>query len=334
MRLQRVLRGIGRTVVVLAVAAVAVVAGWYLFVDVPGDLTDLLGVVLVLGLVLASLKLGSRIATGAFPDYNVAEVAVEGPITRDGGGGGVPPSPTSPGADDVVEQIERADDDRTVEALLVKLNTPGGAVVPSDDIRQAAADFDGPTVAYTNDVCASGGMWIASGCDELWARDGSIVGSIGVVFSQFRVHDLFEKQGVSYERIVSGEYKDALSSFKPLEEDEREYLQALSDAWYENFVERVAEGTDMAEAEVRETEARVYLGEEAVEFGMVDELGDRDAIEDDLEARLDAPVTVQAFEPSRGIGERLRGGASSLAYAFGAGVAGGLRGEDGGLRMQ
>jgi len=334
MRLQRVLRGIGRTVVVLAVAAVAVVAGWYLFVDVPGDLTDLLGVVLVLGLVLASLKLGGRIATGAFPDYNVAEVSVEGPITRDGGGGGVPPSPTSPGADDVVEQIERADDDRNVEALLVKLNTPGGAVVPSDDIRQAAADFDGPTVAYTNDVCASGGMWIASGCDELWARDGSIVGSIGVVFSQFRVHDLFEEQGVSYERIVSGEYKDALSSFKPLEEDEREYLQALSDAWYENFVERVAEGTDMAEAEVRETEARVYLGEEAVEFGMVDELGDRDAIEDDLEARLDAPVTVQEFEPSRGIGERLRGGASSLAYTFGAGVAGGFRGDDGGLRMQ
>jgi len=334
MRLRSVLGSIGQLVVVLAVAAVAVVAGWYLFVDLPGDLTDLLGVLFVLGLVLASLKLGSRVATAAFPGYNVAEVAVEGPITRDGGGSGFPRSPTTPGADEIVEQIERADEDRHVDALLVKLNTPGGAVVPSDDIRQAAADFDGPTVAYTNDLCASGGMWIASGCDELWARDGSIVGSIGVVFSQVRVHDLFEDHGVSYERIVSGDYKDALSSFKPLEDDEREYLQALSDAWYENFVERVAEGTEMDESTIRETEARVFLGEEAVEFGMVDALGDRSAVEDDLADRLDAPVTVEAFEPSHSLGERLRGGARSLAYAFGAGVAGSLRREDGGLRME
>ncbi len=333
MDLRTIGRALGQLVIVLAVVAVTVVAGWFLFLDVPASLTQLLGVLLVVGMVPAALKLGGRLAGTALPGYNVAEVAVEGPITRDGGGGRLPRSPTAPGADDVVEQIEQADADRAVDALVVKLNTPGGEVVPSDDIRQAVADFDGPTIGYTNDMCASGGMWIASGCDELWARDGSIVGSIGVNFAQVRVHELFDEQGIDYEGITSGEYKDALSAFKPLEDDERDYLQALSDAWYENFVERVAAGTEMDEQQVRDTEARVYLGEDAVEFGMVDALGDRDDVEDALADRLDQSVTVQAFEPTRSFGERLRGGAQGAAYAFGAGVASVVGGEDGGLEM-
>ena len=323
-----------RIALVLLVGAVAAAAGWYLFIDYPASITELLGVVLVLGLVGVGFQVGSRIVGSLLPAYNVAEVPVEGPITRDASGGGVPRSPTTPGADDIVDQIEAADADRAVDALLVKLNTPGGEVVPSDDIRQAAMDFDGPTVAYTQDMCASGGMWIASGCDELWARDGSIVGSIGVIFAQFRVDELMDRVGVSYEGITSGEYKDALSSFKPLEDDEREYIQALSDAWYENFVERVAAGTDMDEGAIRDTEAKVYLGEEAIELGMVDELGDREAIEDRLEAELGESVTVQEFRPSQSLADRLRGGANGVAYAFGAGVAARLGGEGDGLQMR
>jgi len=82
-------------------------------------------------------------------------------------------------------------------------------VVPSDDIRLAAERFDGPTVAYATDVCASGGYWIASGCDELWAREGSIVGSIGVIGSRVNASALAEKVGLSYERFAAGDYKDA-----------------------------------------------------------------------------------------------------------------------------
>jgi protease-4 len=327
------LRAIGRAIGTLAGAALVVALAWVLFVEYPTDLTQLFGAVLVVAVVPVGLRLGASVAGSLLPGYNVAEVAVAGPITRDRGGGGLPRSPTTPSADDVVEQIERADADRNVDALLVKLNTPGGEVVPSDDIRQAAADFDGPTVGYTNDMCASGGMWIASGCDELWAREGSIVGSIGVNFAQLRVHELFDRQGIDYEGITSGEYKDALSAFKPLADDEREYLQALSDAWYDNFVERVADGFEMDEGAVRETEARVYLGEEAVEFGMVDALGDREAVERTLEDRLGTAVTVEEFEPTMSLGERLRGGASAVAYAFGAGVSSVVT-DGGGLRMR
>jgi protease-4 len=323
-----------RLLIVLGVAAVAAVAGWFVFVDYPQSLTDLLGILLAVAVVTGGLRLGSRVVGSLLPDYNVAEVPVEGPITRDTGSSGLPSAPTTPGADDIVDRIEAADADRHVDALLVKLNTPGGEVVPSDDIRRAAAEFDGPTIGYTQDMCASGGMWIASGCDELWARDGSIVGSIGVIFAQIRISELMDRVGVDYEGITSGEYKDALSPFKPMKDDEREYVQALSDAWYENFVERVAEGTDMDEAAIRETEARVYLGEEAVELDMVDELGTREDIEDRLEAELGEPVTVEEFRPQHSLAERLRGGAHGVAYAVGAGIAGRFADGEGGLRMR
>jgi hypothetical protein len=148
---------------------------------------------------VAGRRIVARLTRGRFGDaeeYNVGKVAVSGPITRKSGR----PSPLSgPGgttADDVVEQIEAADEDEDVEALVVELNTPGGEVLPSDDIRRAAADFDGPTVAYATDTCASGGYWIASGCDELWARDASLVGSIGVVGSRPNAAGLADKLGI------------------------------------------------------------------------------------------------------------------------------------------
>jgi protease-4 len=322
--------------VTLVVVAVAAAVGYALFVVVPdGNVAAFFGVLAAVSLAVTGARFGSTLASNAFPDYDVAEVSVDGPITRDGGGGPLPTTPGTAGADEVVEQIERADEDDAVEALLVKLNTPGGAVVPSDDIREAAREFDGPTVGYTNDLCASGGMWIASGCDELWARDASLVGSIGVRFSQTRFAEFADEHGISYERIVSGDYKDSLGApFKHLEDREREYLQGLSDDWYEKFVERVAENTDLDAEAVRDTEARVYLGEDAAEMGLVDALGDRDAVEDALAERLGHDVSVAEFEPQRSLGERLQGGAATVAYAFGSGVAAVVGGDVDGLELR
>jgi protease-4 len=320
---------VGRLAILAVAAVVAVLVGWLLFVATPGDVADLLGVLLTVALVVVVLRAAGGVARRQFPDYNVAEVAVEGPITRDGGPGPLPRGPSGTPADSIVEQIERADEDPAVDALLVKLNTPGGEVVPSDDIRRAAMAFEGPTVAYATDVCASGGYWIASGCDELWARDASVVGSIGVIGSRINVHDLAEDLGVSYERFAAGKYKDAGTSLKELSEDERAYLQGLIDDFYENFVERVAEGRDMDPGAVRETEARVYLGSDAHDLGLVDGLGARDDVEARVAARLDAPVAVEEFEPERGLAGRLRGGAASVAYALGAGIAEAVAPDDG-----
>jgi protease-4 len=311
-----------RAAVVLVAGVAAALLGWELFVVLPGDIADLLGVLLVTALVVAAVRLGRRIADSWVPTYEVAEVAVEGPITRDGGPGGIPGRSVGTPADDVVEQLRAADDDDAVEALVVKLNTPGGQVVPSDDIRRAAAEFDGPTVAYATDTCASGGYWIASGCDELWAHEASIVGSIGVIGSSVNVSELADRLGVSYERFAAGKYKDAGVALKELSEDERDYLQGIVDDYYENFVERVADGRGMDPETIRETEARVYLGREAAELGLVDHLGTRDDVEDDLADRLGVEsVSVREFTPERGFVDRFQSGIERAAYALGAGVA-------------
>jgi len=312
---------LGRVVIGLFVAAVAAVAAWLLFVATPADTAELIGVLLVVATVAAGLRVGSNIAANVFPAYNVAEVAVEGPITRDGGGGFPPSTPGTPGADEIVDLIENADTDDNAEALLLRLNTPGGAVVPSDDIRLAAKRFDGPTVAYATDVCASGGYWIASGCDELWARNGSVVGSIGVRGSRMTAADLLEKAGLEYEQLTAGEFKEAGVPFDDLEPEEREYLQGIIDDYYDQFVETVAEGRGMDETEIRDTEAKVFLGSEAHEMGLVDSIGTRKDVEERLEDLLDEEVSTTELEPRLGVAERLRGGAESVAYAVGAGIA-------------
>jgi protease-4 len=287
--------------------------------------TDLLAAAVVgATATVAGRRLLAKATLGRFggPDeYNTAKVSVSGPIARNRGR----PSPLSGGggvvADEVVAQIEAADDDEAVSALLIELNTPGGEVVPSDDIRRAVAAFDGLTIAYATDLCASGGYWIASGCDELWARDGSLVGSIGVVGSRPNASGLADRLGISYEQFTAGEYKDAGVPLREIEDDEREYLQSLIDGYYEQFVETVSEGRSMDSETIRETEARVYLGPDALDIGLVDALG----VEDDVEARIEdaigEAVTVREFTPERGLVDRLGIGAERIAFAAGSGAA-------------
>jgi len=321
---------LGRIGIVLAGGVVATAVGVGLFALVP--LYTPLGVLEVLLVVLVvamGVGMASRFAGNAFPGYDVAEVEIDDAITRDGDGGPGPIGASAVSADDVVAEIEHADDDDSVEALVVKLNTPGGAVVPSEDIRRAAAAFDGPTVAYAEDMAASGGYWIASGCDTFHAREGSIVGSIGVNGTQFGLTDLAEKAGVDYRRFVAGEYKDTPSSWRELSEEEVAYFQGFLDDYYDLFVETVTEGRDLDSEFVRDTEARIYLGREAAEKGLVDTVGPREEMEDRLAERIGVDeITVETFEPDRGLSERVSLGAQSVARAFGAGVASVVVAED------
>jgi len=323
-------RGTVLPLLITVLVGLAGLAGaWYAFVSYPDTLVDLLGLLVVAAVALLALWVGSRVAGSLVSPYNVAEVAVEGAIARQQGR-----SVSGAAADDVVEQIDLADADPAAEALVVKLNTPGGEIVPSEDIRLAAERFDGPTVAYATDVCASGGYDIASGCDEIWAREGSLVGSIGVVGSRVNANDLAERLGLSYEGFTAGEYKDAGSPLKELRPDERTYLQGIVDDYYDQFVETVAEGRSMEPDAIEDTEARVFLGPEARERGLVDELGTRREVTAALEDRLGEPVAVREFEPAHSLRERVSLGAQRVTYAFGAGLAAAFDGDADGLRFR
>ncbi|MFW6385464.1 MAG: S49 family peptidase, partial [Halodesulfurarchaeum sp.] len=234
-----------RLVIVLLGAVIAAIVAWILFVVGPdGNLAMLLGVLLVVIASLMGARTASNVAERLVAPYNVAEVPVEGPITRRDGGR-MPSRPNVTSADEVVDQIEQAGSDDNVEGLVVRLNTPGGEVVPSEDIRIAVEQFDGPTVAYAQDTCASGGYWIASGCDTIVGREGTIVGSIGVLASRITAEDLLDTIGLTYERLVAGEYKDTGVPFRDMDQDDRAYLQEIVDEYYDVFIDRVAEGRDL-----------------------------------------------------------------------------------------
>lgn len=310
-------------------AGVAFVAGLVLFVVVPwllpvGGLEVLLAVLFALVGVYAA----GKVVDAVFTDYDVAKVVVDGPISNESGSPG-PVGGSTPAAEEIADQIERADDDGDAEALIVELDTPGGMPVASDDVREAAEEFDGPTFAYAKDMCASGGYVIACGCDEFYARDDSLVGSIGVIANQTKFTELADEYGITRERFTGGEYKDTFDPLKDLPEDEREYFQGVIDAGYDSFVELVAESRDLDERTVRDTEARVYHASDALDVGLVDHVGSHGDFEDLVATRLGTDeITVETFEPSRGIAGKVGIGAQRAAYAFGKGVATAVAGRD------
>lgn len=315
-----VLKTTVRAVLFVAVVAIGAAAGWALFLWYPSSGLELVGIVLLLAAIPIVFRIAGSVASSALPGYNVAEVGVTGAISRNSGGS-VGAAPTGASADKIIDQIERADADGSVEALLVRLNTPGGEIVPSADIKLAAEEFDGPTIAYATDTCASGGYEIASGCDEIWAREGSIVGSIGVIGSRVTASELADRLGIQYEQLTAGEYKDAGTPLKELEEHEREYLQGLIDDYYDQFVSNVAERRELDRETIENTEARVYIGSKAAEEGLVDELGTKDDVIETLEQRLGTDVSVREFQPQFPLAQRIQVGAQQFAFAFGAGIA-------------
>ena len=325
------IRSIGRISVLFITTVIAAGVGLALFWFTPAytPLSPVSAVLITLFVVIG-IVLGSRFSRRLFPVHNVAEVEVDGPITRDGGTGPFPFGGVGASANEIVELIESADDDGHTKALIVRLNTPGGQVVPSEDIRSAIANFDGPTVAYAEDMATSGGYWIASGADEIHARRGTIIGSIGVNAVQLGREELRDKLGLEYRRFVAGEYKDTPSPWRSLGDHEVEYVQNLIDEYYEQFVETVVAGNGLDDDVVRDTEARVYLGTEAGNLGLIDHCGPRSEMEDRLAAELAVDtITVKQLEPRRGPMGRLGRATQSLAYAFGAGITRQILQDDG-----
>lgn len=260
-------------------------------------------------------------AINVTPDnHNVGLIEVKGPIQRD-----APPKlgrKKRTTADEIVDQIKTATDDSDIDALIVRLNTPGGEIVPSEDIKLAIEEFDGPVIGHATDVCASGGYLIASACDEIVCRNGSMVGSIGVIGSRTNYSELAGKLGVNYEQFTAGDYKDAGTPMREIEQDEREYIQNLIDTHYEDFVKTVAEGRNMPVSAVKNTEAKIFLGRDALEKGLVDGIG----TEDDVKKRISnilstQTISVREFNKKSSPFARLSIGAQTLSYSLGAGIA-------------
>ena len=175
----------------------------------------------------------------------------------------------------VIKLIEQADSDIGIKAIILEINSPGGTVVASQEIAKAVRETKKPTIAYIREIGASGAYWVATEADVIVANDAAITGSIGVTSSYLQFADLFDNYGVTYERLVTGEFKDAGSPYKQLTPQERTYLQAKINKIYDMFVTTVATNRHMTKAKVESlATGEIWLGVEAKELGLVDETGD------------------------------------------------------------
>jgi protease-4 len=173
--------------------------------------------------------------------------------------------------------LEQADADPDIKAIVVRVNSPGGSVIASDEIYRAFLEFDKPIVVWMGDMAASGGYYIACGSDYILAHPDTLTGSIGVISQFFNIEELMDKVGVDTVVITSGPSKDIGSSFREMTEEEQALWEGIIDEVYEGFVGIVAQARDMPLDEVRElADGRVYTGRQALARGLVDEVGTPD----------------------------------------------------------
>jgi protease-4 len=176
----------------------------------------------------------------------------------------------------VIEQLGKFTKDDSVKAIVFRIESPGGGVSPSQELYreiQRTAEKK-PVVASMGSVAASGGYYIASGVQKIYANPGTITGSIGVIAQFTNLEDLFKKIGFRMEVVKSGAFKDVGNPGRAMTTEEREYLQKLLDNVHQQFVRDVARGRRMPEEKIREiADGRIFTGEQAKEMGLVDELG-------------------------------------------------------------
>lgn len=180
----------------------------------------------------------------------------------------------------VKAMLETADRDSSIRAIVLDINSGGGGVIASSEMMKEVKETKKPVVARIEEVGASGAYYVASAADKIVAHRNSFVGGVGVVMYLQQYYGLMEKLGVNVTVIKSGENKDIGSPYRPMREEEREELQGMVDLVYENLIQDIAENRNMSVDYIDNvSQGALYLGIEAKEAGLVDELGNlEDAI--------------------------------------------------------
>jgi protease-4 len=183
-------------------------------------------------------------------------------------------------SDRVVKELDDFGDDPTIRAIVVRIQSPGGVVGPTQEIYDTILRISGrgkPVVASMGSVAASGGYYLAAAATRIVANPGTLTGSIGVIMQLAEIEGLLKKVGVRYEVIKSGRYKDSGSFARPMTPDERAVLQTVLDDMHDQFVTAVAEGRRLGKDRVKAlADGRVYSGRMAKDLGLVDALGGLD----------------------------------------------------------
>jgi len=177
-------------------------------------------------------------------------------------------------------QLDRAEEDDSIRAIILRINSPGGTATASEivysEIRRFKEEQEIPVIAQLMGVAASGGYYLAMSADTVRALPTTITGSIGVIFSGVSFSGLMEKIGIENQTLTSGPYKDAGSSLRRMSEEERAQLSSVLDSLYARFLEVVEAGRpDLSPEEIRAlADGRIFSAAQAEANGLVDAVGD------------------------------------------------------------
>jgi len=229
----------------------------------------------------------------------------------------------APGTDASAERVnaslQAAFKDKNTQGVIVRINSPGGSPVQAqtiyDEMRRLRKKYpDIPLYAVVEDICASGGYFVAAGADRIYVGRASIVGSIGVLMNGFGFTGLMDKLGVERRLITAGENKGMLDPFSPLEEKDKEYIKGLMKDIHEQFVGVVREGRGKRLKETPDMfSGLIWTGQKSVELGLADGFGSLDSVARDvIKAEDIVDYTVK------------EGFAEKVAKRFGASVASSL----------
>lgn len=207
---------------------------------------------------------------------SIAIVHATGAIVM-GGSGEDPVFGELMGADAVSADLRAAREDDSVKAIVLRVDSPGGSAVASEVIRREVqlAREKKPVVVSMSNLAASGGYWISMSADKIIAEPSTLTGSIGVVFGKFNLSGLYDMLGLSTDRVATSDNATFLSSQQNFTPAQREAVQKFMQDIYANFTKGVAEGRSMDLAKVEKiARGRVWTGQQALDLGLVDELGD------------------------------------------------------------
>jgi len=256
-------------------------------------------VIVILAILLAASFILAGIASLFMPDSikgegNVAVIPIKGFISMDSSGSSF--GIASASAKEVVEYIQDAASDPGIKAIIFEINSPGGSTVAPEEISKAIRKANKTTVAVITEVGASSAYWIASATDRIFASRMSLTGSIGTIISYLEFEGFMEDHNITYRRLVSGKYKDLGSPFKEMTSEEERIMQDKIIQLRDIFIEEVAKNRGM-EIEDIPTEAEIYLGTEALELGLIDELGGIEEAKEYIEEKLG--ITAELAEYRR-----------------------------------
>lgn len=180
-------------------------------------------------------------------------------------------------SESTVKLLEEFKKDNSIAGVLLRIDSPGGAVAPSQEIYRAVDKLSAsgkPVVVSMGNVAASGGYYIASPADKIFANPGTITGSIGVIMQFPHYHNLLDKLGVQMTTIKAGKLKDIGNPNRDLTAEEKIFLQNFIDNTHSQFINHVATSRSMDPAEVRKlADGRIYTGEQALDVELIDSLG-------------------------------------------------------------